>query len=257
MLTTLKKNIRRNLSKFKWKNSENGQKTISNFNSLKDSYKGKDAIILCNGPSLNKVNFDQLENTFVIGLNKINLLFERTDFRPNMIVAINKYVIEQNVDFYNNTEIPLYIADINSKELNNKINISLLNSFSGYNLDFSLNPGLIIYEGWTVTYTALQIAYHMGFNRIAIVGADHNFNQTGTPNELQISKGPDSNHFDPRYFSNGIQWQLADLEGSEQAYSLAKKMFELKGKKIYNCTEGGKLEIFERMSINDFLHKNN
>ncbi len=120
-------------------------------------------------------------------------------------------------------------------------------------LDFSFKPDEIIYEGWTVTYAAIQIAFALGFKRVALVGADHSYSQTGMPNELQTSNGPDSNHFDPNYFGKGTEWQLADLAGSEMAYKMARDVFEKNGKKIFNCTDGGKLEIFERMSLSEFL----
>jgi hypothetical protein len=65
----------------------------------KNRFRELKAVILCNGPTLNKVNFDDLSASgmFTFGLNKINLLFKRTDFRPSAIVAVNPHVIEQNV----------------------------------------------------------------------------------------------------------------------------------------------------------------
>ena len=43
----------------------------------KDRFLGQKAVILCNGPSLNRVNFEHLtvSRVFTFGLNKINLLF--------------------------------------------------------------------------------------------------------------------------------------------------------------------------------------
>lgn len=86
-----------------------------------------------------------------------------------------------------------------------------------------------------------------------IVGADHNFQLAGKPNELQVSKSDDMIHFDPRYFGTGTPWQLADLEGSEMAYRLARRTYQAHGRALYNCTDGGKLEIFERMPLSAFL----
>src|SRR3546814_18681708 len=66
---------------------------------------------MCNGPSLLETDFDLLHRSgvFTLGLNKVNLLFDRTSLRPSAIVAVNPYVIEQNAAFYNDTEIPLYL----------------------------------------------------------------------------------------------------------------------------------------------------
>lgn len=255
LLRPVKQAIQHEFSKLHWRNTSEGRSALATFAHLKNCMKGKDAVLLCNGPSLNKVPFEELEGLYVIGMNKINLLFDRTTMRPDMIVAINKYVIEQNADFYNATTIPLMLSSVGKGLVSGRPSITFLNSF--YTLGFSPDPGMIIHEGWTVTYAALQIALHMGFDRVAIVGADHTFQQSGKPNELQVAKGPDHNHFDSRYFSAGAPWQLADLEGSERAYSLARKVYEAHGRKLYNCTEGGQLEIFERMPIKNFLKSAN
>ena len=37
---------------------------------LKNKYNHKKAVILCNGPSLNEIDFNLLNNTFTFGLNK-------------------------------------------------------------------------------------------------------------------------------------------------------------------------------------------
>jgi hypothetical protein len=72
-----------------------------NLKKIKNKYSGEKAIILCNGPSLNLTDFSLIDrkNVFTVGLNKINLLFEKTKFRPSCIVSINPYVIQQNKDF--------------------------------------------------------------------------------------------------------------------------------------------------------------
>jgi hypothetical protein len=40
---------------------------------------------------------------------------------------------------------------------------------------------------------------------------------------------------------------------SEVAYQMAREVFEAFGREIYNCTEGGKLEIYERKPLTEFL----
>lgn len=218
----------------------------------KNKFTGKKAIILCNGPSLLKVNLSLLEGFFTFGLNKINLIFEKEDFRPSCIVAINPFVIEQNSEFYNQTEIPLFLDSIATRRklVKNKNNrIFLHSSYKGFAQDCSVS----ISQGYTVTYVALQLAFHMGFEQVALVGADHNFATKGPANKVVISGERDESHFDPRYFSGGEKWQLPDLFESEVSYMTAKRIYEAYGRKIFNCTEGGKLEIYERMPIDKFV----
>jgi len=227
--------------------------------SIKNKYQGKKCVILCNGPSLNNTDFAQLQESgiFTIGLNKINLLFQKHSFKPNLIVSVNALVVEQNSDFYLNTEIPLLLdfwacrkANITKKILTKGNSGVLYSSDSVGKFAKDISSG--INQGSTVTFAALQIAFHMGFDSVALIGCDHSFAVKGTPNKTVTQKGADESHFDPNYFGNGVQWQLPDLIGSEFHYQIADEAFREENKKIYNCTQGGKLEIFERISISDF-----
>ncbi len=220
----------------------------------KDKYAGQKAVILCNGPSLNKVDFGQLDKSgvFTFGLNKINLLFPRTEFRPSVIVAVNPYVIEQNAKFYNETDIPLFLDSNGSKYVEYRKNIHFLHS-SGCNGQFAQDCSISINQGFTVTYVAMQLAFHMGFTSVALVGCDHTFATKGPANKLVVSGQTDPNHFDPNYFSGGLKWNLPDLTQSELSYMVAKHLFESYDRKIVNCTEGGNLELLERIGLSDFL----
>ncbi len=142
-------------------------------NNLRNNSLGKKAIILCNGPSLNKVDFNLIKSDiFTFGLNKINLLFDRSTFRPNCIVAINPFVIKQNSDFFNSTNILLFLNSTGKRYRwihSRKKNLVFLycgDSANGFAKDCSIS----VNQGFTVTYVALQLAFHMGFKRVALVG---------------------------------------------------------------------------------------
>jgi hypothetical protein len=215
-----------------------------------DRYSGQKAVIVCNGPSLNLTNLGALKNVFTFGLNKIDLLFERNDFRPSCIVSVNQLVLEQNQKFFNETSLPLFIESVGTRYINNRENVTFLRRGpEGFAQDCSMS----VFQGHTVTYVAMQLAFHMGFREIALVGCDHSFSVTGPANKTVASGAVDDSHFDPNYFSNGAHWQLPDLLESERAYLQAKKIFSEFGGRIVNCTIGGKLELFPRMSLEDFL----
>ena len=110
-----------------------------------------------------------------------------------------------------------------------------------------------IFQGHTVTYVAMQLAYHLGFERVALVGCDHSFASKGPANKEVKAGDQDPDHFDPNYFSGDMRWQLPDLFESEVAYQMAGDYFRLSGRQLVNATDGGKLEIFPRMSLDEFL----
>jgi len=162
-----------------------------------------------------------LDGVFTIGLNKINLLFDKTDFRPSCVVAVNRFVIEQNRDFFSTTDIPIFVSHVGRDLLPTRPNVAFLHSI--FFPIFARDCSVSVPEIATVTYTAMQLAFHMGFRDVALVGCDHNFATKGQANKVVSSGKEDPNHFDPRYFSGGQKWQLPDLAMSELGYALARR----------------------------------
>jgi hypothetical protein len=112
---------------------------------------------------------------------------------------------------------------------------------------FTTDMRKTFWHGATVTYVAMQLAYHMGFEQVILVGVDHSFASKGAPGKIVTSEGDDPNHFAPHYFGKGFRWQLPDLQTSEISYGLARAAFENTGRKVLDATIGGKLTIFPKV----------
>ena len=239
--------------RLKWDMNPQSWRSRRVLQSWKDRFTGKKAIILCNGPSLLKVDFDLLDHSdvFCFGLNKVNLLFDKTHFRPSCVVAVNPFVIEQNAAFYNETDLPLFLDTHAVGLVAGRENVAFMHSnvFPIFSRDCSLS----VFQGYTVTFVALQLAFHMGFREVALVGADHNFATKGAANKTVVSGAKDESHFDPNYFAGGVKWQLPDLFQSEVAYTMARDMYDAVGGRVVNATEGGNLEVFDRSTLSAFL----
>ncbi len=218
---------------------------------LKGKYKGGKAVILCNGPSLNRVDFKLLDDVYVFGLNKINLLFDRESFRPDSIVSMNRLVLEQNAEFFNSTDIDIFISSRGAKSIDFRKNTHYLQPVRWDRVMGDVSWGIV--EGYTVTCTALQLAFHMGFESVGLVGCDHNFSRKGSANSEGDAVGADPDHFDPNYFSN-VKWHFPDLPACEYFYYRCREMYARAGRSIFNCTVGGKLELFPRKSLAEFRH---
>lgn len=238
--------------RIKWDINLESWRSRRRLKQLKNQYTGQKAVIVCNGPSLLKSDLSLLKDVFTFGLNKINLLFHKSDFRPSCIVSVNQYVIDQNSTFYNQTSIPLFLNHEGFTWVHPKKNVIFLH-YSPRIPKFAPDCSMSIFPGATVTFVAMQLAYHMGFHKVALIGCDHDFTTKGTPNQVVISGKTDSNHFDTSYFSGGAKWQLPDLLQSELYYRLANEFYQKTGRKIVNATIGGKLEVFSRVTLEDFL----
>lgn len=219
----------------------------------KDIHAGEDCFIVGNGPSLNKMDLKLLNDYHVFGMNKINMIFKKQKLKLSYHVAVNKFVVEQIENELNDGVFgcPSFISYTASNKVsynNSDIYKILTNGrWSFYNS--VLQP---ISEGYTVTFVAMQLAFYMGFKNIFLIGVDHNFQQKGKPNEEQKLEGDDNNHFHPDYFK-GQQWHLADLEGNEASYALAKHQFHAHGREILDATVNGKLNIYRKLSFEDAL----
>ena len=109
------------------------------------------------------------------------------------------------------------------------------------------------WDGTTVTFVAMQIAYYMGFSEVILIGVNHNFKTKGEPHKIVISEGEDPNHFDPNYFGKGVKWQLPDLKTSEKAYTLARDAYLKAGRQILDATVDGKLTVFPKVRYEDIV----
>jgi hypothetical protein len=221
-------------------------KKLSKF---KDIHKGEDCFIIGNGPSLKKMNLSDLKNHHTFGLNKIYLLFNKFDLNLSYHVTVNPYVIEQSVKQFEELNCPSFLSfRVSQKIIRHLSHINFIMTSGPYTFQTDIQRP--IFEGYTVTYVAMQIAFYMGFQRIFLIGVDHNFVAQGSPNDLQILKGDDPNHFSPNYFSNQ-KWQLPDLEASELSYNLARFFYSRNGRQIYDATIDGKLEIFPKITFEE------
>jgi len=221
--------------------------TAGTIQRFKDIHAGQRCVIIGNGPSLNGMDLSFLKNDVTFASNRIYLGFEKFGFMPDYYLSINPLVIEQSIEEILKIPSPKFLSQQHGAA---HVPPTAENVYLMYSLDrpvFSTDPGQGIWEGYTVTYAALQLAYFMGFHEVYLIGCDHSFATRGPANAEVLSTGDDLNHFAPDYFGKGTRWHLPDLENSEMAYSLARMVYESSGRKIFDATLDGKLEVFPKV----------
>jgi hypothetical protein len=218
---------------------------------FKDIHADQRCVIIGNGPSLNRMNLSFLEKEITFGLNRIYLLFKKWKFRPTYYVAVNPLVIEQSAVAIQRLGSTKFISDYGRRFLEVSEGLYFINRENRWH--FSKNPENGLCEGWTVTFVAMQLAYHMGFKEVVLIGIDHHFITKGDPNEAVVSEGDDPNHFHPEYFGKGVRWHLPDLERSEISYRMAKQAFESDGRRILDATVDGRLKVFPKVDYREYF----
>ena len=218
---------------------------------LKARYRGKAMLVVGNGPSLNRTPLDDFSGVPAIGMNKIDLIYGRTKWRPTLVVCVNDIVVMQHAASFINSDVPVYLS-WKSRRLVPPQQRGSVNFFlSLIDDEFSHDVESGIGASPTVTYTALQFAYYMEADPVIIFGVDHSFQASGPANSIAVRKGEDVNHFDPNYFKAGSVWGVPDLDGSERVYHLARQAFEAVGRKVVDATIDGKLKVFPKASMDE------
>lgn len=216
---------------------------------LRDRHVGERCFIIGNGPSLNQTDLSLLRSEFTFGLNRINLAFERLGFATSCLVCFNRYVLEQSGAELSAVSVPKFFSAAGARFIPPNAS-DVIYVRPAIPARFSHNPVKAgVWEGATVTFVAMQLAYWFGFRQVILIGVDHSFTATGPAHTLVTAEGPDPNHFDPNYFSKGYRWQLPDLETSEIAYTIARRTFADAGGEILDATVGGKLTVFQKVRL--------
>ncbi len=226
--------------------------SIRKLNLLRNSHKGERCVIIGNGPSLKNTDLGKLKDVFTIGMNRFYMAFEELGFTTSILLTVNDLVIEQCARDLRNLPIPTFVSWRGRKFIQPAANLHYL--YTSYILPrFSGDATGRLWEGATVTFVAMQLAYFMGFQQVVLIGVDHNFATKGTPNTTVVSTGDDPNHFNPAYFGKGFRWQLPDLETSEIGYAMARRAYEHADREILDATVGGKLTIFPKVDFNSLF----
>lgn len=218
--------------------------------------------ILGNGPSLNLLDLSRLKHEVTFGVNGIFFIFNRMGFKPTFYVVEDHLVAEDRAEIINRIDgtvklFPIYLSYC----LKDGDDTIFFNHLSPKKFpSFSKDASLCTYEGATVTYTNLQLAFYLGFKKVYLIGVDFDYkisenfvrtNEYGVDIIESIENDP--NHFHPEYFGRGYRWHDPQLHLMAKSFECAKKIYESDGRKIYNATAGGKLEIFERVDYNSLF----
>ncbi|PWH16903.1 MAG: hypothetical protein DDG59_08665 [Anaerolineae bacterium] len=217
-------------------------------------HRGQRCFIIGNGPSLKQTDLTKLNGEITFGMNRIYLAFDSIGFSTTYYVAVNDLVIEQCLADILALPMPKFLSWRSRRFFTSppdEQTIFLHTTYSGPK--FATDVRGRLWEGATVTYVALQLAFFMGFQQVILIGVDHNFSTQGKPNTTVVSQGEDRDHFHANYFGKGFRWQLPDLETSERAYRMAKEAFERAGRQVLDATIGGKLQVFPKVNFDQLF----
>ena len=227
---------------------------------FRDKHKGQRCFIIGNGPSLNKADLTLIRDEITFGVNGIFYKTDELGFRPTYYMAEDNHVVNDNIKRINLYECTYkFFPNKYKSVIKPADNVVFLPADWGFYREyhpyfckprFSKSVADIIYVGQSVTYLNMQLAYYMGFEKVYLIGMDFSYalpKSTIVEGVNYTSRDDDPNHFHPDYFGKGKKWHDPKLDRVAICYEYAKKVYEENGRKIYNATIEGRLEIFSRV----------
>lgn len=234
---------------FYWFYSVSPLKTVFKENEEKllhyqNIHRGEKCFIIGAGPSLKNTNLSLLKNKYVIGVNSVyrhGKSREVCDYFACSDQRVWKVHREGILDL----DLPTFLASDAArdyaKENIRKQNVTLVRTKSYLNVLGYMPTNLAEYISGGHTVIAdicLPLTLWMGFDTVYLVGCD--------------------------YENKGVRWDGLKTENLKAmglrkedrvmlSFEKCKHAFEYNGKKIINATIGGKLEVFERTSLESVL----
>lgn len=224
---------------------------------LHNKHEGQRCVIIGNGPSLKEMNLNLLKDEITFGVNAIFYAFDWIDFFPTYYVVEDRLVAEDNKKVINNLEGMTKIFPEDLRYCLQGDSETIFINFDRYYSDypspdfpkFGLDALNKLYWGGTVTYLNLQLAYYMGFEEVYLIGMDMNYQIPSYADRNVItSKNADLNHFHPEYFGPGKRWHQPKVERMFATLRFANEIYLSDDRKIFNATDGGKLELYPRVN---------
>lgn len=227
----------------------------------KQKFEGMRCFIVGNGPSLKVEDLDRLRTEYTFASNGIVHLFNKTEWRPNWYMVVDKIIINQmdrwDLSLLKGIKMLVYdkefvdthrdILDIHyfvragkyyikpEKQVMNNVSEDVSRFFS---------------RSQSISTSLIELAIFMGFTNIYLVGFDHAFPVEINKNGIRNTNGKNMHHFD------GYQGKVRDvayIDAITEAYQNIRKYADANNIKIWNATRGGNLDIFDRISFEEAI----
>lgn len=251
--------MKRTADLYKYQNSEE----VQYIKGLKNSCQGEKCFIIGNGPSLKREDLDLLKNEKTFAFNRIYSMYPYTDWRPTYYMIIDKAIIH-TMNHENEKELGagyIFVADRrlaqkykdqNAHQIGKEVSvpIHIYKRVPIKNIKEDVSQCFSFPQ--SVTITAFELAFYMGFKEIYLLGVDHSFAvEIDASGKKHTNKGIES-HFKE---DNDKSLYASCIDALTKEFETCKRYADQHGVKVVNVTRGGKLEVFERDSLENVLEQ--
>ena len=212
----------------------------------KDIHKGERCFIVGTGPSLKMEDLEKIKGEYSFSVNSIVLSFPDTTWRPTYYAIGDSFGYEKLKTAIREANMPTIFCGISNKVMTPKMDVKFIpypvnlldhgkmipehiNKFGG-------DAFKVVYDGHSITYSAMELAVYMGFKEIVLLGIDCDYSKA-------------VNHIK----AYSVQTDINAAYLMRESYKVARKWTDVHDVKILNATRNAKLDVFEKVELEDIL----
>lgn len=249
--------IRRAIEYRKYQNSEDSRY----IKTLKNSCSGERCFIIGNGPSLTREDLSLLVNEKTFAFNRIYQMYQYADWRPTYYMVMDSSIIqkmnqeeEKKLDaeyiFLANKKLTQKYKNQNAHQMFLK-GVASVNKKRAIVNQLSEDVSQYFSITQSVTIQAFELAFYMGFKEIYLLGVDHSYTV-----EIDINGKKHTNKNVVSHFKEDSDKSPCFIykDALTKEFEICKRYADQHGIKVVNVTRGGKLEVFERDTLEHVLN---
>lgn len=236
-----------------WYKSKPYKKELSKY---KNIHKGERCFIIGNGPSLNVEDLNKLSSEYTFVSNRFYTI--DTMMVPTYYFMHDSVLLPKNFTRVCETNCKARFFGVHSgtfdylKQTNTDNNLYYINelkSNKGFTISKDVPKGLNSIG--SVSFSMIQLALYMGFKEIYLLGFDHSFSKEIKDGKLVNNKDV-VDHFSQ--YKEGVSVP-AKVDDITYGFEIVKEYAQKNNIIIKNITRGGKLEVFQRATLEDIVHE--
>lgn len=223
-----------------------GKYDYSLLKAYKGKHKGERCFIVGTGPSLRMDDLEKIKGEYSFSVNSIVLSFPDTSWRPTYYAIQDSFGYEKLKEAIREAKMPVVFNGISNKTMTPQMDIDNIpfpvnildhgKLVPNHHTYFSGDAFKVVYAGHSITYSAMELAVYMGFKEIILLGIDCDYSKA-------------VNHIK----AYSVQTDLNAAYLMRESYKVARKWTDEHGVKILNATRNAKLDVFERVNLEDLL----
>lgn len=241
-----------------WEKTKDAIELAKKIRPLHNRHKGQACVVVGNGPSLRAEDLTRLYELGIptFGCNRIHLIFPQTPWRPTYYFISDEKLLDQYKD-----EVDGVPSDHRffPKKFRGKVQNGIFYNDIYFDYEhegkFSVNAAKGIYPAGSVTTEMIQMAYYMGFYEIYLIGVDFNYATTVALNQKSYVYQGEKNYFVDGYLKKGEVADMPNINANLLGFQAARREIEAHRRVICNATRGGKLEVFQRVNLDELFVK--